>query len=229
MDTKELVKVLKASNYKTFEIVSSSLSARDEFGLYIHLKTIILAKNTGIIIKFLEANGGISNEIIIESICKNIEVDDERFDEIIPELRDISYQILEFILNDYKFKNMITEEDKIVQMDCLISVKPNFCFDIKLFIDLVEQLVNKIEKRDIDYSNYNESLILLGSIGKSAATILEEVGIADYKCSYGGYLLTFKSEKMTMSNTAIAEFRELLSTIGIPVFATIIDFMHHLW
>lgn len=219
-----LVDVLEEYNFKILSPISETSSVNEKNNINILFMTKNLKTEASISIRINKVDYGITYDVIFESICNDVDVQDEDFDDILLEINDISKILIHHIGNKFQ-----EDDAKIIEIDSIITNTDINQVDYDLLEKKLLELNKNVELGEINYSNYCENLILLGSNGKKAAEVLKRLQIANYERSRGGYLLEFNSEKITMSNDSIKSFKELLSGSGVSVFSTILEFIHHLW
>lgn len=178
-----------------------------------------------------ENDNDINIEVLFENICKNVEIEDCIMDAIILEISKCA-KLVENKLKTYDdIKDKLHNLNGKINLDSMFVEKNKYELITKLdsFQDKVNQLYLTLKPNNIEYNNYINELFVFGENGIKTARVLKELGIADFRKTRSGYLISFLDDISSYSNSFIYNFSKEISNIGIPSMAIPIEILDRSW
>lgn len=194
-------------------------------------KTIYDNYNFKIRMYIQENSNNINIELLFENICKNVEIEDFIMDSIIFELSKCA-KVIEKKLKTYNdIKLKLHDFNGKINLDSMFieENKEKLTTQSESFQNKVYQLYLSLKPNKIEYNNYINDLFVFGRNGKNISSILKKIGIADFKRTRSGYLISFVDKTSSCSNSFIYNFAKELSNLGIPSMAIPIEILDYSW
>ncbi|WP_291584073.1 hypothetical protein [Clostridium sp. UBA6640] len=181
---------------------------------------------------FIQENDNDTNiEVLFENICKDIEIEDYIMDLIILEISKCAKMVENKLKTYDDIKNKLHNFNGKIDLDSMIIEKNKFSLIAQLdnFQYKLNQLYLTLKPNNMEYNNYINELFVFGQNGRKTAIVLKELGIADFRKTRSGYLISFFDEISSYSNSFIYNFSEEISSIGIPSMAIPIEILDSSW
>lgn len=159
---------------------------------------------------------------MIESICKDIDIEDCIMDDILFQSSKIANLIkrrfeLEKHGMDIKMDALVIDESNINEWD-----------DNKIKRYMIKACEEAASKGEQTF-NYCNELFVFGTKGKRISKLMEKMNIATIARSNGGYLITFLDKKIDGCNEPINILAKKLSKIGVPSLSIPRIVLDHYW
>ena len=201
----------------TSEIIGSTTGTK---GLNLQYCKDDISTNIKILLE--EDLKGLSIYIMIESICKDIDIEDYIMDDILYQSSKIVKIIKRRLDLEKHFMN--------INMDTLVTAENSIN---EWANDKIRQYINEIcediQSKGSKTFNYSNELFVFGAKGKRISRLIEEMYIATVVRSNGGYLIRFLDEKIDGCNEPINIFAKKLSKIGVPSLSIPLITLDNYW
>ncbi len=160
--------------------------------------------------------------LMIESICRDIEIEDYIMDDILFQSNKVIKIIERELKLETDFKHIIM--DTLVIDENIINEWDND--EMKQYIN---EIYDNMKSKGLKAINYSNELFVFGTKGDKVSKLFEEMNMATVVRSNGGYLIRFLDKEIDGCNESINIFAKQLSRIGVPSLSIPLIALDNYW